>query len=476
MTALLHWCWQGALVALVVAVVLRGARRIDGATRHLIWWGALATVLVLPLAWPQAVATPPAVAEVAPIAGAALVLPALPRELSVALLSLWIAWAGRGLLGIGAGLWRLHRLRAQAKPISSSYLRDVPADVSPDGSRPRAEILVSDAIRGACLIGFRRPAILLSRDLVEGVSSDSLARIVLHEQAHLDRRDDWGRLAQTIVGAVFGVHPAVRFILGRLDEEREVACDEWVVARTGDARRYAATLAEAAAIAARGPRRATPALVPAALRSRRGLRARVLRLLEPRADLAPGTRRAIVGAVLAGAVLAIGAARLMSPAVVFVDGLLRGPVVAAASLESWRGEGPSVPAPSPRTAARRSAGLLAEPPVTVVTPHAAGIVSDTAAVVGESRTPPEPATVSLSSRVWQAESMAPALLVDVAPVPVRAAPGAWAPVADAGMAVGRAADRTGVAIGDAAARSGSAVGRGARRAGTAVAGFFARAF
>ncbi len=69
----------------------------------------------------------------------------------------------------------------------------------------------------------------------------------MHELAHLRRWDDWTNLVQKIVGAAFFFHPAVWWIERRISLEREMACDDAVLAETGNARAYAeclVTLAE----------------------------------------------------------------------------------------------------------------------------------------------------------------------------------------------------------------------------------------
>src|SRR5207344_2937545 len=101
-------------------------------------------------------------------------------------------------------------------------------------SRRRATVCVSQDVRGACALGlFGAPTILLSDRLVSTLPADALDQIVLHEQAHLTRFDDWTRLAQAGITALLGLHPAVRFIDMQIDLEREATCDDIVVARTG---------------------------------------------------------------------------------------------------------------------------------------------------------------------------------------------------------------------------------------------------
>jgi hypothetical protein len=74
------------------------------------------------------------------------------------------------------------------------------------------------------------------------LSAEEIKVILLHELAHLRRRDDWTNLAQKIVKAVFFFHPAVWWIESRLTLEREMACDDSVLAQTASPRAYASSL------------------------------------------------------------------------------------------------------------------------------------------------------------------------------------------------------------------------------------------
>jgi hypothetical protein len=60
--------------------------------------------------------------------------------------------------------------------------------------------------------------------------------------AHLSRWDDWTKLSQKILEALLFFNPVVHWIGRQLDLEREMACDDWVVARTGKPKTYAACL------------------------------------------------------------------------------------------------------------------------------------------------------------------------------------------------------------------------------------------
>jgi hypothetical protein len=69
-----------------------------------------------------------------------------------------------------------------------------------------------------------------------------LNQVVLHELAHLRRWDDWTNLAQKIVRALFFFHPAVWWIEKKLSLEREMACDDAVLAESASPRSYAECL------------------------------------------------------------------------------------------------------------------------------------------------------------------------------------------------------------------------------------------
>jgi predicted metallopeptidase len=92
-------------------------------------------------------------------------------------------------------------------------------------------------------IGFRRPAVLLPEALLAHLTAAELDHVLLHELAHIARRDDWTNLVARLAWAVLALHPVAACVLRQIDRQRELACDDWVVAATGAARPYAASLA-----------------------------------------------------------------------------------------------------------------------------------------------------------------------------------------------------------------------------------------
>ena len=102
-----------------------------------------------------------------------------------------------------------------------------------------ASVVSPAVLAGAC------PIVLVPTGWIDWPESHRRASL-LHELAHLARYDDWTKLAQEILRIPFFFHPLVRWLLARLDLERELLGDEAVVALGFDPLSYARLLLELA--------------------------------------------------------------------------------------------------------------------------------------------------------------------------------------------------------------------------------------
>ena len=90
--------------------------------------------------------------------------------------------------------------------------------------------------------------IAVAPSLVRTLDADELDRVLIHEWAHVQRRDDLVNILQIVVRIIAGWHPALWWIDRRLHIEREIACDEITVAVTGSAKAYAQCLLKLASL------------------------------------------------------------------------------------------------------------------------------------------------------------------------------------------------------------------------------------
>jgi uncharacterized protein (TIGR03435 family) len=310
-STLLHFVWQGALIAALYATARRMARAAKPGVRCLIACVALALMAASPLAtW---VLLRPPVSEsvaasfTAPPASTALptirtvptaIATEPPRPSSTPLLSwvvaLWFVGAACFALRMAGGWTMAIRLRRRsvrsAPPEWQRSFESLATRIRV--SRP-VRLLVSSLVDVPAVVGWLRPIVLVPVGALAGLPAEQMEALLLHELAHIRRHDYLVNLVQGVVETLLFYHPAVWWISGHIRAERELCCDDLAVSVTGDAPAYARALAECAAAV---PRRLTP--VVAANGSALGRR--IARLLgEPQP--APG---AVSGSgVLAAAIL-----------------------------------------------------------------------------------------------------------------------------------------------------------------------------
>ncbi len=150
------------------------------------------------------------------------------------------------LVRLGFGYQKLRGLKADAMPAPAEWQLRLRTLRGINGVRRQTQLLVSSHIAAPMSLGFLNPAILIPQALLDTLSDSELEHVVLHELGHLRRRDDWTNLAQKLIEAMLPIQPAVYWIGHRMSIEREMACDDWVIAATGTAEPYAASLTKVA--------------------------------------------------------------------------------------------------------------------------------------------------------------------------------------------------------------------------------------
>jgi beta-lactamase regulating signal transducer with metallopeptidase domain len=87
------------------------------------------------------------------------------------------------------------------------------------------------------------PRLLVPADLLDVLSEEQLDTLLLHELAHLRRRDHWVRILEFVVMGLYWWHPVVWYARRELREAEEQCCDAWVVSTLpGAGRTYASAL------------------------------------------------------------------------------------------------------------------------------------------------------------------------------------------------------------------------------------------
>jgi beta-lactamase regulating signal transducer with metallopeptidase domain len=232
--SMLNCMLEGIAIGLFAWILLRIAGRRNSSTRFAVWFFALVAIAALPVL---------SVAASSARAGSAGSAITVPSSWALAIFSVWAAIAGVALCRVGVGLWQLRKLRASCTPIDATTLDSVLQETLHGFQSVRSVTLCqSGRLQVPTAIGFLKPVVVLPVWALQDLSTAELNSILIHELTHLRRRDDWTNLAQQILKALLFFHPAVWWIENKLALEREMACDDAVLAETANPRGYAQCL------------------------------------------------------------------------------------------------------------------------------------------------------------------------------------------------------------------------------------------
>jgi beta-lactamase regulating signal transducer with metallopeptidase domain len=239
--SLLNCVLEGVGIALFAWVLLRLVGRRNSSTRFAVWFFALVARAALPF---LGVAASSARLSSAGSAGSAITV---PSAWALDIFFVWAAIAGVALLRVAVGLWQLRKLRRSCSIIDVATLDPELRETLEAFQSVRSVALCqSDHVRVPTAIGFLKPVVVIPTWALHELSTTELNSILIHELAHLRRRDDWTNLAQQILKALLFFHPAVWWIQNQLALEREMACDDAVLAETTNPRAYAQCLVSVA--------------------------------------------------------------------------------------------------------------------------------------------------------------------------------------------------------------------------------------
>lgn len=455
MDAVLNWLWQGGVVAIVAAGTLHLLDRARAAVRCLVCWAALLVVVGLPLVSLAMAAASP-VAPAASNAAAILTVPAAWWTSSALIAGAWAVWVGIYGVRLARAIVVVRRARARCRPFSPAVESSLGYWRRARHTGRPARLAVSDRVSAAAVFGCGTPVIAVAPTLIARLDADELDRVVIHEWAHVQRRDDLANIGQLLLRAVAGWHPAIWWLDRRLSIEQELACDETVVAVAGGAKSYASCLVKLASLRAAQ----SDVLLASGALSSSGLTRRVARLLLFKDFISSAWgRRAAALVVVLLVVLALGVARLriveaaVSATVVRVLQPVAGAIPAAVHPDAMRSDSPAA---QPRRAApvpdRLEASLFPLKPDSTARPapatpqpdphRATELIDDTSAnaaagshdAVAEIE-PPDPTLVTAPSPTLAASP--PAIDAE--------SRSTWGSAADAGVAIGRRTKNTGVA-------------------------------
>ena len=260
---LLHFCWQGTAVALMLGCVLG----LLGGRFSQARYGAACLALGLMVALPIGTFAHVASAEYkarATMLGSGVVLdagivlvvgadaPTLPWPVRIGLALdhsvpwVLLAWFAGVILFVGRlnfGLVVARRLKTAGTEAPSPALLQLFQRLRTRlGVQRAVALLHSTKVQVPTVIGWLRPVVLLPVSCLTGLSPEQIEAVLCHELAHVRRHDYLVSVVQSVIETVLFYHPAVWWVSKQVRRERECCCDELAVAVGGDVLAYARAL------------------------------------------------------------------------------------------------------------------------------------------------------------------------------------------------------------------------------------------
>jgi beta-lactamase regulating signal transducer with metallopeptidase domain len=424
------WLFQNvvvtALLAGVVALVCR-TTRLGPVARHALWVIVLVKFIVPPvLVWPWAAPDPLGVAAIGahqasalvvtpsandPIAAAAVATVG-PVDLAAATASPMgsvaptaadiavRAWPWLLAMWIAGSLWMLTIETARLVRVARAVNRSRPgsAEISARVGRLSQHLRLRDipvvTIEGQsspAIWCVGRPRLLWPASLSAGVTDACIDGLLVHELAHVQRRDHLVGWVDLVAGVIWWWNPLFWYVRSALREQAELACDAWVISALPNGRRaYAESLLVLSSAAVQGRSPAVAAVIGIRANNRRVLERRLVMIMQGRASLRLSVAGLVALAVMALASLPAWATASQQTAPQPATVTQTAPVPTTAVAQSAPAQAPTpaapvspqgarpVAAPSPATAAQPAP--VHAPTAVLVTPAHPVMVAPSRAV------------------------------------------------------------------------------------------------
>lgn len=256
---LLHSLWQGLLVAMIAGLIMVLTKRSSSALRYNLLCGLLVLFLgasgytfyrQLPVA-KELIAAPAVVgigqqpvAHIAPSITSAPIANGIDSLIqyfnthAALIVLIWFIIFLARFVQMLSGLVYTQRIRHyKTSPAPAHWqerLRELVGKLQI--TRP-VSLLESALIKIPVVVGVLKPVILVPVGMLARISPDQVESILLHELAHIRRKDYLFNLVQNLVDTIYFFNPAMIWLSSLIRVERENCCDDIAIRETRSRRR-----------------------------------------------------------------------------------------------------------------------------------------------------------------------------------------------------------------------------------------------
>jgi bla regulator protein BlaR1 len=297
--SLLHFLWQGVLIAAALELALAALPRAHSSARYAACCAALTALLVAPLVTlGLALAASPVLTR--PIGPRGLGTTPSGSYLFLAMVGVWALGSATMTARLVLGVSHLRGRVERAGAVDGPWAQRLAELARRIGLRRRVQLLASSEVDAPLMLGWLRPVILVPFSALTALPPAYVEALLIHELAHARRLDYLVNVLQAGIEAILFYHPAVHWVSACTRIEREHCCDDVASQLTGSPLEYARALTAMEHLRAPAPRLAVASNGGALL-------ARIERIIAGQAP-SPATSRAsltAMGSIAAAVCLSI---------------------------------------------------------------------------------------------------------------------------------------------------------------------------
>jgi bla regulator protein BlaR1 len=259
---LVHSLWQGILLAAIAGLIVIGTRKSSSALRYNLLISALllfaitvsatfvgqylkggAVAAAQPITYKVGSVNEKATADLtpqpAPPAGFVTRVGAYLQDHRNTIVMVWFLIICARSLQLGVGLYGTYRLkRVRVLTVQGRWSERMRQLAHALGITQSIALLESGLARTPMVIGHLKPVILVPVGLLTALSPQEVEAILIHELAHIKRRDYLVNMLQSVMEILFFFNPAVLWISKLIKTERENCCDDLAVAQDQNKANY----------------------------------------------------------------------------------------------------------------------------------------------------------------------------------------------------------------------------------------------
>lgn len=242
----IHSLWQGLIFAIIAGVLLAITRKADARLRYNLMVGILFLfLLVTGFTLGKQLNNTIVATLQGPMSGQTFISQFVTycNLHAPVIVGIWFIIFSAKCVNILGGLVRIQRIRNYNTQSPAKEWQEQVVVLARKLQIHKTILLLESAlVKVPMVIGALKPVIIMPVGLLANLPADQACAILLHELAHIRRKDYLVNLMQSFVEILFFFNPAVLWLSSLIKEEREHCCDDLAVAGIKSKKKYVQAL------------------------------------------------------------------------------------------------------------------------------------------------------------------------------------------------------------------------------------------